>query len=210
MNHKLNLSYYKCMQQYSGGGSMKLERISQNQIKYSISFEELSYKGLIEEEMTKDTFLWDELYDEMLDEANKMYKLEMSDAVSIDIYSLTSQELILILTLEDDELIDHDESEEIFNSLRSGQMVIKFDQLEDCIQLTKRLIQTTIEVKSSMYFFQSQYCLILNLENGNAESLIALAQEYGNISSITDVYIQEYGKQIIPMNAIQLMDQYFD
>src|SRR4051794_33301068 len=125
---------------------MKLERISPNQIKYSISFEELSYKGLIEEEMLKDSFIWDALFDEMLDEANRIYELETCDAVSVEIYSLTPKELILILTLEVDELNQSFTDNHVDHQIQSDNVVVMFDDIEDCIQFSKR----SIHVKEDM------------------------------------------------------------
>ena len=82
---------------------MKLERISANKIKYSITFEELTNKGFLQDEILKESFLWDVLFDEMLDEAGRIFELNHFGAVSVEIFSLTSKELVLILTIEEDD-----------------------------------------------------------------------------------------------------------
>lgn len=78
---------------------MKLERISQNKIKYSITFEELLDKGLHEEEF--ESFIWYELFDEMVEIAKQKYQCDIPDTISIEIFSLNSSEIVLILTMDE-------------------------------------------------------------------------------------------------------------
>ena len=209
MNHPRTASYNMSMQQLSGGGLMKLERISPNQIKYSISFEELSYKGLIEEEMFKDSFIWDALFDEMLDEANRIYELETCDAVSVEIFSLTPTELILILTLEEDELNQSFAEKYIDRQIQTNDVVVMFDDLEDCIQFSKRLIYVKEDMDTTLYVMNAQYYLMMDDIDSNRQALIALSEEYGKFTSMTSAFLEEYAKRIIEKDAIRTLHYYF-
>lgn len=76
---------------------MKLERISSNKIKYSITFEELSERGIMENDL--DSPIWNHLFEEMLELADQAYHVGESDMLTIEIYSFNVQELVFILTV---------------------------------------------------------------------------------------------------------------
>lgn len=80
-----------------GRKSMKLERISSNKIKYSITFEELSERGIMENDL--DSPIWNHLFEEMLELADQAYHVGESDMLTIEIYSFNVQELVFILTV---------------------------------------------------------------------------------------------------------------
>ncbi|MBW8349108.1 adaptor protein MecA [Bacillus sp. IITD106] len=190
---------------------MRLERISSNQIKYSISFEELTCKGFLQEEMMKDTFIWDSLFDEMLDEASRIYELDTYGAVSIDIYSLTSKELVLILTIDEDDMKDTPaEGKKKYHPLNDHIIIIAFDDIEHCILLAKSLSQHNLgELQSSLYFFKSNYYLAIIKTCVKSEKLYGICEEYGNLVNTSIEYLEDYGKKIMNHNAIQTMDHYF-
>lgn len=191
---------------------MRLERLSVNKIKYSITFEELTCKGFMEEEMLKESFLWDALFDEMLDEASRLYKLESYDAVSIEIYSLTSNELILILTLDETELTDSltmNISEQSSNNV--DFVIVEITDFNECIRLVKSIIQLKHEnLISSLFTYQTHYHLAIKKVGFiNKDALFGICEEYGNISNVSMEVLEEYGKAIINHTAIQTIDHYF-
>ncbi|MCR2820259.1 adaptor protein MecA [Lederbergia panacisoli] len=190
---------------------MRLERISPNQIKYSITFEELTRKGFLQEEMVKDTFIWDSLFDEMLDEASRMYELDTYGAVSIDIYSLTSKELVLILTLDEDDMKETStESKKKHNFMNDKFIVVTFDDIENCILLAKSLSQHYIEtLQSSLFSLKSNYYLIITKEGNRHDNLYAICEEYGDLVHMSIEFLEDYGKSIIQNKAIQTLRHYF-
>ncbi|MEK3886010.1 adaptor protein MecA [Bacillus sp. FSL K6-3431] len=190
---------------------MKLERISPNQIRYSITFDELTVKGFIQEDMMKDSFIWDELFDEMLIEASKIFELEECEAVAIEIFSLTSKELVLILTIDEEELADpkiiKKIDEVIFEKEEIGFM---FDDIEDCISLAKAAIQLQPEhLESWLYAMNSFYYLIIKVDTISHVGMESLCQEFGASTSITPAVLSEYGKLIIEKSAILTINKYF-
>ncbi|MBS4217285.1 adaptor protein MecA [Bacillus sp. FJAT-49711] len=190
---------------------MRLERISPNQIKYSITFEELTRKGFLQEEMVKDTFIWDSLFDEMLDEASRMYELDTYGAVSIDIYSLTSKELVLILTLDEEDIKETStESKKKHNWINDKFIVVTFDDIENCILLAKSLSHHNIETgQSSLYYLKTNYYLTITKEGIRHETLYAICEEFGDLAQISIELIEDYGRAIIKNNAIQTLHHYF-
>lgn len=190
---------------------MKLERISTNQIKYSISFEELSCKGFLQEEMVKDTFIWDSLFDEMLDEASRMYELDTYGAVSIDIYSLTSKELVLILTLDEEDMKDTSTDSKKKHHIVDGHMiVVAFDDIEYCILLAKSLSQRNGKsLQSSLFSFKSKYYLSIIKEEIRHDTLYAICEEFGDLANMPIEFLEDYGRIIIKDTALQTLHHYF-
>ncbi|MBS4194522.1 adaptor protein MecA [Lederbergia citri] len=190
---------------------MRLERISSNQIKYSISFEELTCKGFLQEEMMKDTFIWDSLFDEMLDEASRIYELDTYGAVSIDIYSLTSKELVLILTIDEDDMKDAPtEGKKKYHPANDQIIIIAFDDIEHCILLAKSLSHRNLgELQSSLFYIKSYYYLTITKTGIRSNTLYGICEEYGNLVNTSIEYLEDYGKKIINNNAIQTLHHYF-
>lgn len=186
---------------------MKLERIALNQIKYAISFDELSFKGMTEEEMLEEPYVWDALFDRMLDEACRMYDLENCEAMAVEIYSMNSNELVLILTLDDEDMIDSPIGiHEPDIDFEKDFVIFTFDTIDDCISLSKRLSDIEqIQSISSLYIFKNQYYLVMMKGNMKQESLLALGEEYGERSTYTWAYLEEYGTSIIDKTAIQTL-----
>nr|WP_238482669.1 adaptor protein MecA [Lederbergia galactosidilytica] len=184
-----------------------MERIALNQIKYSISFDELSFKGMTEEEMLEKPYVWDALFDRMLDEACRMYNLQDCEAMAVEIYSMNANELVLILTLDDDDMVDfpigiHEPSIIFENDF----VIFVFDSIDDCIFLAKRMSDLErLQSISSLYMFKDQYYLVMMKGNMRQESLLALGEEYGERSTYTWAYLEEYGKTIIDKTAMQTL-----
>ncbi|WP_018660457.1 adaptor protein MecA [Heyndrickxia acidiproducens] len=181
---------------------MKLERLSSNKIKYSISFDELTERGIGEENL--DSSIWNLLFDEMLELANQTYNVEGSDTLSIEIYSFNSHEIILILTLGDAE--DGLAPEALEESRVSTDTVYSFQSIEDVISLAAFLKNTGRLPDSCLYQFEQQFLLLLAEE---AEHCLPLFLEYGDRSALSPYMIREYGTAIFEGHALENLLSYF-
>lgn len=193
---------------------MELERIAPNKIKYSISFEELMEKGFLKEDMLQESFIWDVLFDEMLEQASKEYELDTFGTVSIEIFSLTSKELVLILTLEEEESYPcTEDNSPIFNNQYIDDIcyyLFEFEELEHVISFALRLKPMSLPYgNSSLYVWKNKYFLKIDVFFPERESLRCILGEYGHISSITSAYLDDYGKRILKNNAISTFQRYF-
>lgn len=190
---------------------MKLERIALNQIKYSISFEELSFKGITEEELLKEPYVWDALFDKMLDEAHRVYDLQDCEAMAVEIYSLNANELVLILTLEDEDIIDSPIGlPEPIVPTDEDHVIFTFATIDDCIYLAKRL--SGIELMqsiSTLYALKNSYYLVIMKGNFKPGRLFALGEEYGERCTQTWAYLQDYGKSLIEKTALETLNSNF-
>lgn len=188
---------------------MKLERLSPNKIKYSISFEELMGKGFFHEEMLEGSFIWDELFDEMLDEAGRQYELEASGTVSIEIFSLTSKELVLILTLDEEEPRAEGRSlESTLAEDNTGQRAFSFQSIEEVIALARRLRgPRAASDGGALYVYDNQYVMLFS--DRISIGAIGLCEEYGSKCEETPAFIEEYGEKLIESNSIEILNRHF-
>ncbi|MBM7713653.1 adaptor protein MecA [Siminovitchia sp. FSL H7-0308] len=191
---------------------MKLERIAANKIKYSITFEELTKKGFLQDEILKESFLWDVLFDEMLDEAGRIFELNHFGAVSVEIFSLTSKELVLILTIEEDD--EEDDIPSIIagndSNKRNRSLLFQFDDFEHVILLSKRLKESSVPLgKNSLYAFKNKYFFKVKANPKHYEYFDSLFSEYGDKSIFSDAYLDDYGELIVKNEAIYILQQHF-
>lgn len=190
---------------------MKLERISSNKIKYSITFEELTKKGFLQDELLKDTFVWDVLFDEMLDEASRVYELNDFGAVSVEIFSLTSRELVLILTLEEEEpWQDSPVKDEGLVAGNSLGLLYRFEEFDHIILLVKRVTALNIGCESSSLFaLDGSYYLKIDGTSEVSGIMGSLCSDYGELSGVTEAYLEDYGNKIIDKVAFSLIHRHF-
>ncbi len=189
---------------------MKLERISSNKIKYSITFEELTNKGFLQDELLRDSFVWDVLFDEMLDEASRIYELNDVGAVSIEIFSLTSRELVLILTLEEEIWHDTIIKEELQEAEKDEGLLYRFEEFDHIILLVKRLTSLNIDCASSTLFaFGDLYYLKMDGFSIIHDTIESLCSEYGDEAGLSEAYLEEYGVKIIEKKAFPLINDHF-
>lgn len=191
---------------------MKLERISANKIKYSITFEELTTRGFLQEEIMEDTFVWDVLFDEMIEEAYRLYKMENFGAVAIEIYSLTSQELVLILTLDEEEEECSEAAEEWLPEEweTAPPAAYRFGDFNKLVNLAEALHSLPLSYGSaSLYAWKNEYFLCFSEESVQDEGVLGLCSEFGDPSSCTSAYLGEYGQPVIKKNAVETIIFHF-
>lgn len=181
---------------------MKLERISQNKIKYSITFEELLDKGLHEEEF--ESFIWYELFDEMVEIAKQKYHCDIPDTISIEIFSLNSSEIVLILTMDELSVQEENPSPPVL-STKSSYSTFIFESIEDVITLAICLENLQIQTKSKLILFEDQYYLILPSQ----QPVSSICEEYGKKTNLSVHMLEEYGTIIIDNNALKILTNYF-
>jgi len=181
---------------------MKLERLSQNKLKYSITFEELVKKGFLEEGL--ESFIWHDLFDEMVEVAKEEYHFEMTDSISIEIFSLNPKEIVLILTM--DEITDVVE-EDTANNHTNQYGIYCFESIEDVILLSLCVENLKLNIDSKLLQFENQYYLIIH--SNDLQSLTFLCEEYGTQTNISAEFLEEYGLPIISQYALDVIASYF-
>ncbi|MBN8190776.1 adaptor protein MecA [Bacillus sp. NTK074B] len=194
---------------------MKLERISDNKIKFSISVEELEQKGLFEQDQWKDSYMWHDLFEDMLDEVQGKFGIETQMEITVEIESFDDHEICMILTLEsEDDFSDWEESTELMKSMNDHDVLVYFDDFDDLIALLKRIKQmgevNNALFQCSIYFYEKKYYILIeNLLEGDSFILEAICAEYGLQTTITKYILLEYGHAVLTRDSIDKILYYF-
>ncbi|MEI2665072.1 adaptor protein MecA [Rossellomorea sp. LJF3] len=194
---------------------MKLERISDNKIKFSISVEELEQKGLFEQDQWKDSYMWHDLFEDMLDEVQGKFGIETQMEITVEIESFDDQEICLILTLEsEDDFSDWEEGTEMMKSMNDHDVLVYFNDFEDLLNLLRRLneigkLSHSLIQCSIFHYEKKYYVLIENLLESDSFVLEAICAEYGQHSTITKHILMEYGRVVLLRDSIKKILQYF-
>jgi adapter protein MecA 1/2 len=208
---------------------MKIERISDNIIKVTISLNDLEERNIDLESFTDNSPAAQELFWDMMEQAELEFGFNISDSQFI-IEPIPDSEGGFILTIT---RIDDDEDFEsihkyIKNRFRRADirvkkktrkvlttiMIYSFKNFEDLCALCKK-IENLYCGESTLYNYNSTYYLLLTRNNftvTNPRMFGIILGEYGNKvynANFYEGYLNEYGTQIIKGNAIQVLNSYF-
>lgn len=190
---------------------MRLERLSNNKIKIFFTFDDLFDRGVTKEEIRGNSIKVHKLFQDMVEEACEELDFDMSGSIAIEIISLQAQGLVIIVTKEEEDTLT-DEEDYLNLKVKMDDcpyILFFFQDIEDVIQLCYRLRLKEISV-SSLYLYDDQYYLLLeDIQENFFDAISSLAAEYGRASTLTLYRINEYGKCLIPKEAITTLTGYF-
>ena len=192
---------------------MRLERLTNNKIKIFLTIDDLSDRGLTKEDIWKDSLKWHQLFHDMLEEASEEFDLDIIGSVAVEIFSLHAQGMVMIVTM-----IEQDEDEEQFDDgiiemqvtlEGSEDILFEFENIEDVIQLAKRLLDAGI-IGGSLHFMNNHYYLLMNgILPDEADKTVSIMAEYGVPSILSIHRLLEYGNEIMEERAVESLVHYF-
>jgi adapter protein MecA 1/2 len=192
---------------------MKLERLTNNKIKIFLTFDDLIDRGLTKEDIKGNSLKVHKLFQEMIEDACEEMSFKMTGSIAIEIFSLQAQGLIIIVTKEDEEVIEDLEDEGFLDlQVRIGDhphILFAFMEIEDVIQLCHSLKQFQIPKTSLYKYDQHYYLLIAGVLEKSYDAVISLSAEYGSASTLTLFRLLEYGRLIIADKAITVLTKHF-
>ncbi|WLR53126.1 genetic competence negative regulator [Bacillus tianshenii] len=195
---------------------MRLERLNYNKIKIFLTFDDLSERGLTQEDLWHDVPKVHQLFRDMMNEASDELGFEADGPIAVEVFSLQAQGMVIIVTKGNVDYDDEDEFSEDYIEMqvtldRSDDIFYEFATFEDVIQAAIRL--HAIGVKSGQLFsFENAFYLDLDekgLPNIPTDTLIALLAEYGNPATLTTHRVIEYGKTLMETDTVSQLYQYF-
>lgn len=193
---------------------MRLERITLNKIKVSLSSDDLFHRGISNDDIWKDSNKWHQLFHEMVDEASDEFGVDIRGQVAVEVFSLQTQGMIMIITMEDDFVDEEDFQTENFIEMQVTvgdyhECLFEFSDFEDIIQMSKRLVALNI-FDGKLFFKDNKYYLLFDSDHYlNIEKIACILSEYGNPSLVSSHILQEYGKVIMENKAIERVNQFF-
>ncbi|UAC47098.1 genetic competence negative regulator [Bacillus aquiflavi] len=190
---------------------MRLERLMNNKIKIFLTSDDLSERGLSKEDIWKDSLKWRQLFHEMLEEASKELGIDFQGSITVEIFSLQAQGMIMIVTLQ--EVNDEKELLDGFIDMEvtvegNDDILFEFESIEHLIQLAHRLFPLNI-IGGTLFSLNGRFYLYFDNHTINdLEKTISLLAEYGDPSIISIHRMKEYGKEIITNKTIQTLVHY--
>lgn len=192
---------------------MRFERLTANKIKIFLTSDDLFDRGLSKDDIWKDSIKWDQLFQDMLKEASEEFNFDFQGAIAIEIFSIQSQGMIMIITVEEvgegEELL-HDGFLEMKVKVEgSSSILYEFESIEEIIELSKRFSQMKL-FGGSLYSYNNYYYLLMeNCSPLDIDRIIAVLSEYGNVSILSPYILEEYGKKIINNKAVDTISHFF-
>ncbi|MEW4208475.1 genetic competence negative regulator [Priestia megaterium] len=199
---------------------MRLERLNYNKLKVFLTYDDLKERGLTKEDLWTDTFKVKQLFREMIEQASQELNFEPTNSLSVEVFSLQAQGMVVFVTKQYEEEtsygeFDEDEFEDFIEMQvmldESEDMFFEFDSFEDVIQLTKRM-SNFYNTDSVLYSFEKRFYVLLDyhmLSPAEVGNMIAVLAEYGNPSTITKHRVNEYGKMLVEKRALEYINSVF-
>ncbi|PKR78871.1 adapter protein mecA [Halalkalibacillus sediminis] len=189
---------------------MRLERISVNQFKIFLTYDDLKERGYTKEELWNNLPKANQLFQDMLYEACDELDFNLDGMLMVQVHMLQAQGMIILVTqnedLSDDEFIElkvtMDESKEVMFEMENFEHVIE----------VARVFQNHKAIDTALFAYDGSYYIQLlddDMDDSEKEIIISILSEYGSPSTTTSYYLKEYGTVVSEHNAFQIINQYF-
>ncbi|MCF6093509.1 genetic competence negative regulator [Microaerobacter geothermalis] len=194
---------------------MKVERLSQDKIRFFLTFDDLVERGIEKEDMWRDVPKIHELFNEMMEQAYYELGFEVYGPVAVEVFALPAQGMVVIVTRGKSESVDREEEDELYEmqvTLEESDLIVyRFSDFEDVIQFAKRIEHYPID-GGSLYHYQNGYYLVfdeIDWPEDQLNNVISILSEFGEASNVTTFVLDEYGQCILNENAIAKICNYF-
>jgi len=190
---------------------MRLERISVDQFKIFITYDDLYERGYSKDDLWNNLQKANQLFQDMLYEASEELKIELDGKLIVKVHMLQAQGLIIVVTQNSD-IHDEEYIELKVTMDESKELIFKFDDIEHVIQVAKVLKKKQRPLKVSLYHYDQYYYIDVldnHLTDIEREDLISILSEYSSPSTMTSIVLKEYGKILLKNDAFSLLNDYF-
>jgi adapter protein MecA 1/2 len=200
---------------------MKIERLSPDKIRIFLTFDDLSERGIQKEDMWQEIPKVHDLFTDMMDQAYNEVGFDATGPLAVEVFASPAQGMVVIVTrgkydhhqytshTEDEILEDVYEMEVTLEE--SDTIVFAFNDFEVLIEAA-HVLRGNITEAGKLYKYNDKWVLYLepdDLEEDKHPSLIAVLAEFGESVSTTEAVLEEYGKVIIPEDAIKVICYHF-
>ena len=193
---------------------MRLERLNADKIKIFLTFDDLRERGISKEDLWTNLPKVEELFREMIMEADDELGFEADGPIEIEVFSLPAQGMVVIVSKRfHSDLGDADDDDyiEMQGTLdETDDILYQFRDFEDVLALARKLHDLGVR-GGSLYLFENRYYLIFEDDAPveDLETFVAILAEYGSPSTMTNHRLEEYGKLIMKDQAVAQLYQYF-
>lgn len=199
---------------------MKIERLSQDKIRIFLTFDDLSERGIQKDEMWQEIPKVYDLFTEMMDQAYSELGFDATGPLAVEVFALPAQGMVVIVTrgkydhhfggLSEDEMPDEIYEMEVTLE-QSGSIVYSFNDFEVLIEAA-HMLKDLVDGAGTLYHYLDKWFLWMDPEQLNSEkqaAVIALLAEFGDSSPVTEAVLEEYGKKVMPQQAVENICSHF-
>jgi adapter protein MecA 1/2 len=200
---------------------MKIERLSHDKIRIFLTFDDLSERGIQKEDMWQEIPRVHELFTEMMDQAYSELGFDATGPLAVEVFALPAQGMVVIVTRgkydpqqygagNEDDLPEEVYEMEVTLE-QSDSIVYAFKDFEVLIEAAHMLRQHVTDA-GRLYSYKDKWFLHLepdDVDSTKHAALIALLAEFGEGSSVTPAVMEEYGKVVMPEQAIEVICTHF-
>jgi adapter protein MecA 1/2 len=208
---------------------MKIERISDNIIKVTVSLNDLEDRNIDLSSLNYNSPAAQELFWDMMEQAEVQFGFSVSDSQLIIEPLPDSDDGFIITITKMDEDGDFESIQKYIKNkykktdvrvkkkgrkVLSSVVIYYFNTFEDLCALSKKM-STVYSGDCTLYKLKSKYYVVLtrsNFTTNDAKLFEILLSEYGNkVSNVTfyEGYLNEYGTKIIENNTFETLNNYF-
>ncbi|WP_413372365.1 genetic competence negative regulator [Paenibacillus taichungensis] len=200
---------------------MKIERLSHDKIRIFLTFDDLSERGIQKEDMWQEIPRVHELFTEMMDQAYSELGFDATGPLAVEVFALPAQGMVVIVTRgkydpqqygsgNEDDLPEEVYEMEVTLE-QSDSIVYAFKDFEVLIEAAHMLRQHVTDA-GRLYSYKDKWFLHFepdDLDSTKHAALIALLAEFGEGSSVTPAVMEEYGKVVMPEQAVEVICTHF-
>lgn len=192
---------------------MRIERLSSDQFKVFLTFDDLIERGFHTRDQNLDTELVKDLFEDMMNEASDELGIDLNGSFYLQVHMMQSQGMNVFVTQKVDDLDDeYDEYIDMSVSFaESSELIFRFEEFENIIEAAHYLERLNVD-GGEVYHLNNHYYFSLDsnsLSPSIIEDIIAILSEFSEPSIVSSYLLVEYGKPIFNANAIQQIIRYF-
>jgi adapter protein MecA 1/2 len=209
--------------------TMKIEKISENIIKVTISINDLEERNIDFNALNYNSPATQEFFWDMMEQAEEQLGFSLSDSqLIIEPVPVTNDGFIITITKVDEDGDFESIQKYIKSKLKKSDLKVKkksrrvcsslfiysFSSIDDVCSLAKKL-DGLYSGETTLYKCKGTYYLMLNrsgLTIANTKIFELTLNEYGmKIGNVNffEGYMNEYGEKIIEYKALEMLKQYF-
>ncbi len=151
-----------------------------------------------------------------MEQAYQELGFELSGPVAVEIFAIPAQGMVVIVSRGKERIWNEEELEDDLFALEvtleeSDSIIFAFKDFEDVISAAKR-INPYLMYGGILYHYKDHYILVIDqidVRDNGVETFIALLSEFGEVSPISKVVLEEYGKVIIEEDAVKVLVSHF-
>lgn len=196
---------------------MRLERLAIDKFKVFLTYDDMDERGITKEDLWQDVPKVHDLFRDMMLEADDELGFKIDGPIAVEVFAMPAQGMVFIITKGDpaDEY-DAEDYEEGFIEMQltldeTDEVFYEFSSFEDVIGLASRLHAIGM-LGGELHSYQTRFYLRFNeaeLEEVNEAALIAILSEFGSPATTSFHRICEYGKALMPAQAIEQLYRIF-